>query len=208
MTDVVIGGRESEQGVEHLVDVRRAQLLDAALLRQLPEHARGPAPSRGRVGGLPAHFLRIALLGVRHDVRRLGALEGRRQVNAGRIQQREQQRSTAGSLGWIVPARNRLPVAQVVDGALIGGELLAVEIGGIGDDLALAQIPLDLQGRQVVPIRATDPFGRRGIELPLCRIGVRRPVGRVVVLVLALVEDAGRDGESCRSAAIWPPGAP
>src|SRR6202041_3291638 len=57
LSAVVARRREAKQGVEHLIDVGGPQLLDAALLRHLPEDARSPGPSRVRFCGLPTQLL-------------------------------------------------------------------------------------------------------------------------------------------------------
>ena len=87
---------------------------------------------------------------------------------------------------------------QVVHGALVAGVLLAVVVRGVGDDRALVEVPLHLQRRQVVLIRIGDALRGRGIELALPRVGIRRPVGRLVVLLAVLIEHAGRHREAAR----------
>src|SRR5262249_13163718 len=81
--------RQAEQVVENLVDVGRLQLLDAALLRLLPEDTGGPGPARAGVVGLPAQLRRVAVLSIRHDVGRLRAAQRRRQMDTGGIDQWE-----------------------------------------------------------------------------------------------------------------------
>src|SRR5262249_39559290 len=83
-------------------------------------------------------------------------------------------------------ARDGAPVAQVIHRALVGGELLAVVVGNVADQLALAEVPLQFDRRQVVIIRTADALGGRGVELPLIGIRISRPVGGFVVLVLLL----------------------
>jgi len=92
--------------------------------------------------------------------------------------------------------RDGVPVAQVIHRALIGGELLAVVVRGVTDQLGLAKVPHQLDCRQVVGIRAAYPLGSCRVELSLIGVRVSRPVGGFVVLVLPLVEKAGRDRDA------------
>src|ERR1700692_1441048 len=94
------------------------------------------------------------------------------------------------------PARDSAPVAQVIHRALVAGELPAVAVGNATDQLALGEVPVDPERRQVVGIRTTYPLRSRGVELPLTQVRVRRPEGGLVVLVLLLVKNAGRNGNA------------
>src|SRR5205085_12140508 len=88
------------------------------------------------------------------------------------------------------------PVAQVIHRALVAGELPAVEVRNVTDQLAPGEVPVHPERRQVVGIRTTYPLRSRGVELPLTQVRIRRPVGGLVVLVLLLEKDAGRTGDA------------
>ena len=95
----------------------------------------------------------------------------------------------------VVGPAQALEEAQVVDRALVAGELVAVVVGRVGDDRALVEVVLELQRRQVVLVRVRNALWRRRVELAGAGIGVGGPVGRLIVLLTVLIHDARRDRE-------------
>src|SRR4029077_1695423 len=101
------------------------------------------------------------------------ATQARRQMDPARIDQRipGAARVQGGGAG---PRRgggdDGVPVTQVIDGPLVSGNLLAMKVGSVRDDLTGSEVPLDLQSGQIVGVRSPDAFRGCRVELPLPRV--------------------------------------
>ncbi len=189
----VILGALAEQVLGDLLQLRVVDLFHAELAVALVEHADDVVDAAVRIAGLHPELLGEVALLVGDGVGRAVAAEAW-QVEAGRRQQRIQAAGGAGAAGRGI-ADQLLEVGQVVERALVAGDLLAVEVRGVGDEADPIHVVLHSQRRQHVVVLVPARLRVAVAELAVRGIGDADPVQVGVALVARLVVDRRRDGQ-------------
>ncbi len=139
-----------QRGVVDLFQIRLAIVGE--------ENAGSPDERRGRVVRLQPDLFGDVLLPIVDGSGRAVVRGADGQMQAGPVQQRIRRGCRAGGpIGVVVEKYAGLVKTEVVQGAVIAGFLLAVEIGRVRDQFGEAQIPFDLDCRQLEPVRIGAP---------------------------------------------------